>query len=67
MQKIYLDPAFRYVVFKWRLNVCGRCIGVARIFLKGGSHCVKVRVLVSLDIFMLKRHGIFATCSRLFG
>ena len=32
----------------------------------GGSHCVKVRVLVYLDIFKLKRHGIFATCSRLF-
>ena len=36
-------------------------------FSKGGSHCVKVRVLVCLDIFKLKRHGIFATCSRLFG
>ena len=35
-------------------------------FSKGGSHCVKVRVLVCLDIFKLKRHGIFATCSRLF-
>ena len=34
---------------------------------KGGSHCVKVRVLVCLDIVKLKRHGIFATCSRLFG
>ena len=34
-------------------------------FSKGGSHCVKVRVLVCLDIFNLKRHGIFATCSRL--
>ena len=33
----------------------------------GGSHCVKVRVLVCLDIFKLKRHSIFATCSRLFG
>ena len=32
----------------------------------GGSHSVKVRVLVCLDIFKLKRPGIFATCSRLF-
>ena len=30
-----------------------------------GSHCVEVRVLVCLEIFKLKRHGIFATCSRL--
>ena len=36
-------------------------------FSKGGSHCVKVRVLVCLDIFKLKRHGIFTTCSGLFG
>ena len=36
-------------------------------FLKGGSHCVKVRVLVCLHIFKLKRHGISTTCSRLFG
>ena len=36
-------------------------------FSKGGSHCVKVRVLVCLEIFKLKRDGIFATCSRLFG
>ena len=42
-------------------------IGIARIFQRGGSHCVKVRVLVCLDIFKLKRHGIFAKCSRLFG
>ena len=34
-------------------------------FSKGGSHCVKVRVLVCLDIFNLKRHGISATCCRL--
>ena len=41
---------------------------IARIFQRGGgSHCVKVRVLVCLDIFKLRRHGIFATCSGLFG
>ena len=34
---------------------------------RGGLHCVKVRVLVCLGIFKLKRLGIFATCSRLFG
>ena len=30
-------------------------------FSKGVPHCVKVRVLVCLDIFKLKRHGIFDT------
>ena len=32
----------------------------------GGLHSVKVRVLDCLDIFKLKRPGIFATCSGLF-
>ena len=33
----------------------------------GGSHCVKVRVLIRLSLWPRYRHCIFATCCRLFG
>ena len=33
----------------------------------GGAHCVKVRVLTRLSLWPRYRHGIFATCCRLFG
>ena len=41
--------------------------GRSQVFSKGGSHCVKVRVLTRLSLWRRYRHGIFATCSRLFG
>ena len=33
----------------------------------GGQHCVKVRVLTRLSLWPRYCHGIFATCSGLFG
>ena len=45
---------------KQELNSIYRYHRRTQDFSKGGSHCVKVRVLVCLDIFKLKRHGIFA-------
>ena len=41
--------------------------GRSQDFSKGGSHCVKVRVLTRLWLWPKYRHGIFATCCRLFG
>lgn len=50
--------------FSASLSILRRC---RQDFSKWGLHCVKVRVPVCLDIFKLRCHGIFATCSRLFG
>ena len=63
-----VDRFFNTVVlpnFTYGLSVYG-AHRRSQDFSKGGSHCVKVRVLVCLDIFKLKRHSTFATCSRLF-
>ena len=58
----FLRTGFEDMRTYWRLRQ-----DRSQDFSKGGSHCVKVRVLTRLSLWPWYRHGIFATCCRLFG